>query len=125
MLENTDQELVEKYFSRTDSINIKQRNLPHWQQNNSIYFVTFHLADSIPKEQLRAITLQREYWKKLHKEPYSINELKEYNKLFSGKIEKLLNQNNGSCCLNNPTNAKIVADAIVFMKTKNIYLMNG
>lgn len=30
-------------------IEIRQGNLPHWQQKGVYYFITFRLTDSIPK----------------------------------------------------------------------------
>ena len=40
----------EIYFDPYNSVEIKQRDLPHWQQNLAVYFVTFRLYDSRSEE---------------------------------------------------------------------------
>lgn len=101
------------FFNPYSSIEIKERNLPHWQQENTIYFVTFHLADSIPKEKAEGLRKERATWKLNHKEPYTEEELKEFYRLFSERTEDLLNSGHGYCCLSDAVNAKIVADALL------------
>ena len=40
---------------------IYKRNLPHWRQEGATYFVTFRLADSLPREAIRELqNLQEE-----------------------------------------------------------------
>lgn len=104
------------FFNPNDEIQIYQGNLPHWQQEHVWYFVTFRLADSIPAEVAEQIKAEREAW--LKKNPngkegkYSKEQLKEYNSLFSDRIESLLNDCKGSCILRNREIADIVKKAI-------------
>jgi hypothetical protein len=101
------------FLNPCSGIEIKARNLPHWQQENTIYFVTFHLADSIPKEKAEGLRKERVAWKLNHKEPYTEDDLKEFYRLFSERTEALLNSGHGSCSLSDTVNAKIVADALL------------
>ena len=39
-------------------------NLPHWRQDNTTYFVTFRLADSLPRERLEQLQAEKEQWLK-------------------------------------------------------------
>ena len=32
------------------SLRVRSRRLPHWEVENAVYFVTFRLADSLPKK---------------------------------------------------------------------------
>jgi len=101
------------FLNPSSDIEIKERNLPHWQQGNTVYFVTFHLADSIPQDKAESLRHEREFWKLNHKEPYSEQDLKEFYHLFSERIENLLNNGHGSCCLADTANAQIVANALL------------
>lgn len=40
-------------------IGIRARRLPHWEATEATYFVTFRLADSLPREVLQQIEFQR------------------------------------------------------------------
>ncbi len=40
------------FFNPWGEIEITKNRLPHWQQKGAVYFVTWRLADSIPKAKL-------------------------------------------------------------------------
>lgn len=42
------------------------RNLPHWRQPGATYFVTFRLADSIPKQVIESWRKSRRVWLEAH-----------------------------------------------------------
>ncbi|MCF8305762.1 MAG: Eco57I restriction-modification methylase domain-containing protein [Ignavibacteriales bacterium] len=109
-------ETFETFFNPHNEIQVHIGNLPHWQQENVWYFVTFRLADSIPAEVAEQIKAEREIWlknnKKNEKGEYTKEQIKEYYHLFSDRIEQLLNNGRGSCVLKNPDISKIVADAL-------------
>ncbi|HDP76213.1 MAG TPA: hypothetical protein ENN49_10200 [Bacteroidales bacterium] len=114
--DDNDRFSAHEFFNPNNEIQIHQGNLPHWQQENVWYFVTFRLADSIPTEVAEQIKVEREIWLKNNsKNPnseYSKEQLKEYNRLFSDRVEKLLNDYHGSCILKNKEIANIVKNAI-------------
>jgi putative transposase len=85
--------------------------LPHWQQDETTYFLTFRLADSIPASLLDDWRKDRNHWLMNHPKPWSIETETEYHKLFSGKIDRFLDQGLGSCLLGDSVNAAIVAGA--------------
>src|ERR1700730_14426171 len=41
------------------SLTIRSRRLPHWEVQQGVYFITFRLADSLPKHALRKISSRR------------------------------------------------------------------
>ncbi|MEA3496856.1 MAG: transposase, partial [Bacteroidota bacterium] len=104
------------FFNPNDEIEIKEGKLPHWQQKEVFYHVTFRLADSIPKEKAEQLKIDRENWQKKNKDKkdYSKDEWKEYNRLFNERVEQWMNAGYGSCLLKKKENATIVANAIKY-----------
>lgn len=100
------------YLDKQAQIDIHKHKLPHWQQNAKTYFITWRLADSLPKEKLEQLAKEREAWLEKHPEPHSDEQEKEYHKKFSDRINEWLDAGEGSCILRDPKNAKIVADAL-------------
>jgi exodeoxyribonuclease VII large subunit len=100
------------FFTPWLPVEIEQRHLPHLAQDNTTYFVTFRLADSLPQEQLKAWHEERNAWLKAHVEPYSPNELEEYAQLFSGRMEEWLDAGTGSCILKEKKTAELVEHAL-------------
>ncbi len=117
------------YFDPYKSVEIKQRNLPHWQQKGAAYFVTFRLYDSIPHEVSENIKREREQWLEANKisEPSEVKKPDqhkkiEYYRLFSKRYDDLLDNGYGSCILNNKECKKIVEKAINYFDGKRYYL---
>jgi hypothetical protein len=50
---------VENFFDPEADFQVYRRNLPHRRQAGVTYFVTFHLADSLPAQKLAALEEQR------------------------------------------------------------------
>ena len=92
---------------------VYRRHLPHWNQAGRIYFVTFRLADSIPASRAAELRQQRQAWRKTHAMPYGPAEQHEYQTLFSGQIERWLDQCAGCCLLADTQCAQIVIDALM------------
>ncbi len=101
------------FFNPNLPLDIHERTLPHWKQENATYFVTFRLADSIPKTKLKRWQGDQDIWLKNHQIPYSDIEKSEYHQLFSEKIQDWLDAGSGSCLLNESANAQIVRDALL------------
>lgn len=95
----------------------KQGKLPHIHQGNVWYFVTFRLADALPKEKIEQLENEREHWLKVHKNDkteLTEEEKKEYYRLFSERVEEWLNNGYGSCILKDEKIARIVADTLLY-----------
>ena len=54
--------MTPKFFNPWREIERTHNHLPHWQQEGASYFVTWRLADSLPKELLERHYLEREKW---------------------------------------------------------------
>ncbi|MEJ5305858.1 MAG: transposase [Ignavibacteria bacterium] len=94
----------------------KRGKLPHMHQGSVWYFVTFRLADALPKEKIEQLEKEREQWLKVHKKDkteLTEEEKQEYYKLFSERVEEWLNNGYGSCILKDEKIARIVADTLL------------
>jgi len=79
-----------------------ENRLPHRQQDGITYFVTFRLADSLPKDLLDQWRSERAAWLKVHPEPWSELAEVEYHRRFTAKFEGWLDEGHGSCLLRKP-----------------------
>ena len=86
--------------------------LPHWQQDDVFLFVTWRLADSIPKGKLAEWTELRDAWLKHHPKPWNEEVEREFHKHFSRKLDEWLDEGCGACVLKDSENASIVANAL-------------
>ena len=99
------------YFNPDKSIDIRYGNLPHWRQDDSLYFVTFRLADSLPQSKLRRWRAERERWFREHPEPYDDATSLDYFVRFSSRMHYWLDQGYGECLLARREVRQIVIDA--------------
>lgn len=93
-------------------IDMHKNRLPHWQQGCVFVFVTWRLADSLPKGKLEQWTEERAIWFSHHPKPWDDKTEAEYHARFSSQIDAWLDQGSGSCVLKDPANAGIVTDAL-------------
>jgi putative transposase len=108
-------------FNLVENVLRTRRTLPHWFQEGRTYFVTFRLADSMPREKREHLEAQRDAWmpsKGLRSldeiENLSEEDRKEYHRVFTAKIHELLDAGYGSCVLREPENAQVVSNALLF-----------
>ena len=88
-------------------------NLPHWQQGDTWVFVTWRLADSLPKAVVGKILLKKKDWEDVRPKPWDDEMQKEHNRLFTLRFESLLDDCHGSCCLRDPAIGEIVSNALL------------
>jgi len=87
--------------------------LPHVKREGASYFVTFRLADSLPRDVLmkfgreRAEAIQKHIIRR-----GTTEEREEINREFLRKMERFLDTGHGECHLRNPTVADLVATAL-------------
>ena len=113
-----------KFFNPFTDARVTTNRLPHWQQEDAVYFVTFHLGDSLPAELLLRWKLERDAWMRSHPEPWSMDVKKEYNERFSGQIERWLDEGHGSCALRRAECSAVVAEALRFFDGERVALMS-
>ena len=89
-------------------------NLPHWSQGETCVFVTFRLADSIPKEKRIQWRAERDEWMDKHPQPWDENTSIEYNERFGGKLEQWLDDGFGSCVLKDSCCREIIERSLSY-----------
>ena len=108
---------------------IYHRNLPHWRQPGTTYFVTFRLADSLPASRSSQLKQEQQQWlidhdihnmETLAKAP---NDLRwQYAKTFNARWHELLDAGHGSCILSQPEKRQIVVDALQHWHVTRLHL---
>jgi hypothetical protein len=100
------------FFEEKTELTIRERNLPHWQQGEKYYFVTWQLADSLPANLVRDLKLESEAWLAARNQPLSPEDEQEFHELFSDRLESLLDDGRGSCILSKPDVFRIVEQSL-------------
>jgi adenosine deaminase/REP element-mobilizing transposase RayT len=88
------------------------RDLPHRHQHRSTAFVTFRLADSLPKQRLRAWIEDRDLFLHNHPKPWSTDVWETYRRQFPEALETWLDEAHGECLLAREEIARIVASTL-------------
>lgn len=108
-------------MSVNENIQIRQgSNLPHWTRDGSTYFVTFRLADSLPRsaiQKLRAESRMLERQAELGAVELTPEELVRRAKLKSEAYLKLLDAGHGEWVLKRDDVAEVVANALMHFDT--------
>ena len=89
-----------------------RHKLPHWQQGEAWVFVTWRLADSLPRAMLDEWNERRAIWLAVHPKPWDEATDMEFQEKFGDEVDELLDAGTGSCVLRNGVNAEIVCDAL-------------
>lgn len=99
------------FYNPHEDISKHLHNLPHWQQGETWIFLTYRLADSLPKSKLVRWKEERAAWLKHHPQPWDAPTEKAYHQRFGEVIDELLDQGYGSCVLKESRHSEIVASA--------------
>ena len=102
------------YFDPEADFEVHRRNLPHWSQRGTTYFVTFHLADSLPARKLAEFREQKNRWRALNPPPHTELQIQEFRRNFTERFDRWLDSGHGSCILARPEIYKVVKEALLF-----------
>jgi len=111
---------------RFGEITIRSRGrLPHWEKEGATYFITFRLADSLPKSVLDRIESERHAIvttaNQLHRN-LSVDERRKMQRLSTPMIEQFLDSGAGACHLRNPAVAEETANTLQHFAEKRYRL---
>lgn len=99
-----------RFFNDLADTRTTRNRLPHWEQSEATYFITWRLTDSIPKELIEKWKRERADWIEKNPEPRDEAREAEYHRLFSGEIDRLMDKGHGSCVLHsNPFRSIVCA----------------
>jgi putative transposase len=102
------------FYDPSRVIRTTTSRLPHLDQAEAVYFLTFRLADSVPADARSAHVTERDQWLASHTprpRPPEIEQ--EFHRKFTGRFERWLDRGYGSCLLQDPADARIVADTLM------------
>jgi len=105
---------MSEYLDPFELIDRHGSKLPHWQQDDTMQFVTFRLGDSMPQAKLHQWMEDRKVWLQNHPAPWTPEVESDYHRLFTWKMEEWLDQGEGSCVLQDPTIRTIIEETLKF-----------
>ena len=93
---------MDGYLNPSEKILKHGTKLPHWQQSESMQFVTFRLGDAMPQQKIRKWKDEHAIWLNIHPKPWPADLEIEYHQRFSARLERWLDEGSGSCLMRNP-----------------------
>ncbi|MDB6006284.1 MAG: hypothetical protein JWR15_3271 [Prosthecobacter sp.] len=111
-----------RFFDPRVEIDVTQRQLPHWEQADAYYFITWRTADSIPAEVFERWHAERCIWLRDHGidpaledwqrevEMLAGQDHREFYRLFTAKWHGMLDECHGECVLKQPELSDVVAE---------------
>jgi REP element-mobilizing transposase RayT len=114
-------------FGHAMTLPIRSRGyLPHLERQDPIYFVTFRLADSLPRKILEELRTERQAIEKASRAHTAVladqTRAEKLRKTIQ-KAERVLDGAHGDCFMHDHRVARIVADAIQFFDGKRYRLL--
>lgn len=98
-----------------------RRKLPHWVQDGATYFITFRLADSLPREKLDELERMREQWEREHPSPNE-EDWQQFHRESMQRVDEWLDAGSGECWLRDPACASIVTRAMHHFDNERYFL---
>ena len=102
-----------EYLNSSEEIQKHGIKPPHWQQSESMQFVTFRLGDAMPANKLRQWREEHAIWLSHHPKPWSPEHESEYHQRFTWKLEHWLDEGSGSCLLRDPQARQIIDETLM------------
>lgn len=97
-------------------LTVRSRRLPHWEVQGAVYFVTFRLADSLPKKALQELNWAHKdilaTASQMCRKP-SASERKKLVQMRSRRMERTLDVGAGECFLRSPAIARVVSNVLM------------
>jgi len=113
-----------RFFDPSAKTDVTHGDLPHWEQANAFYFITWRTADSIPSGVLEKWQTEREAWlwshgidgrmddwqRKLEELPEEAH--REFYQRFTAEWHGLLDECHGKCVLKSPDLSLLVENSL-------------
>lgn len=108
------------FFDPNEEVQISTTgNLPHWHQHEKMQYVTFRLADSLPKSVCQELHERISEFKKRHPEPWDEKTKIKYWTEIGPMQHRLLDNGYGSCVLRSYECRKVLIDVIAYNDNVN------
>ncbi len=113
-----------KFFNPQADTKTTRHKLPHWQQGEVAIFVTFRLADSLPKKLLDSWLAALDAFLTSHPKPWDNATEAIFHSQFSDKLDEYLDAGHGCCALRDSEVSEIVADRFHQLDDQRYHLWN-
>ena len=114
------------WFNPRKAVRVYRGNLPHWRQDDCLYFITFRLADSIPRGIVAQWQSERRAWLEAHGivgypesadwrhlfDKLSERDRRMFERMNSRRLFSELDRCHGECLLGRPEMMDTVANAM-------------
>lgn len=110
-----------KFFNDFIEVSKIKNRLPHWQQDEATFFVTWRLADSIPKEKMDEWFVEKNKWLEENSQPWDEKTEAEYHSIFSAEMESMMDSGHGKCVLRKPECLDVLVN--VFGKYEGVHFL--
>jgi REP element-mobilizing transposase RayT len=107
-------------------VRIRQRGrLPHWEKDAGLYFVTFHLADSLPRPVLEKIAERHRILIEAKRVGAHLSPSQEVlaAEFSPAKLEEYFDHGAGACFLRDPRIGELMANGLRFWEGKRYRLV--
>jgi len=111
---------------RFGEVRIRQRGrLPHWEKDAGLYFITFRLADSLPRPVLEKISERNRILIEAKRAGAHLSPSQEVlaAEFSPAKLEDYFDRGAGACFLRDPRIGELMADALRFWDGKRYRLV--
>ncbi len=98
-------------FDKNADFSQPRRRLPHRTQPGCTYFITWRLADSVPREVLDLWKQERGEFYQLHPQPWDSRIQRAYDDRFPRRMERWADAGHGACHLRELHLREIIVDA--------------
>ncbi len=114
-----------QFFNPNEPVDVTHQNLPHWEQRDAWYFITYRTADSIPEAVLESWQRERRAWLVQHNinpahddwqrelEELPESEYRTFYRTFTAKWHEHLDASHGECPLRLPELRTIVTENLL------------
>jgi REP element-mobilizing transposase RayT len=107
-------------------VRIRNRGrLPHWEKEEGLYFITFHLADSLPRQALHEMVERNRILAAAKRVGARLTPAQEVfiAKYSQKRVEEYFDRGIGGCLLKDPRVAEVMAQALRFWHGKRYRLV--
>ncbi|MEM1085241.1 MAG: hypothetical protein AAGI48_14105 [Verrucomicrobiota bacterium] len=91
-----------RFLDQAKEVERHGRKLPHWQQGEATVFVTFRLADSLPKSILDRLSEFKANWLRIHGGEWDEELDARWRREYAAEVDQKLDEGFGCCCLRVP-----------------------
>ena len=103
---------------------VTRHRLPHWGKGGLYYFVTWRMADSLPKAVLDKWKVEQSNWLRVHPKPWNAMTRIEFSNRFAEFMNPELDRGCGSCLLREKSLRDLLMATLLFHDERSYELLS-